>query len=206
MVQRLRRTLGLGATLALAVLANGPLAAQETATAILAGGCFWCVEADMDKLAGVKETVSGYIGGWTENPTYSSHASDGHLEAVRVTFDPGEVGYRELLDAFWRTIDVTDDRGQFCDRGSSYRTTVFVLDEEQRRIAEASKAAAEEVLGGEIVTPIVEAPAFWPAEDYHQDYYLKNAFRYTGYRVACGRDRRVEQVWGKEAFKGLAKD
>jgi len=187
--------------------AAAPLAtAAETATAILAGGCFWCVEADMDKVPGVVETVSGYIGGWTENPTYSSHASDGHLEAVEVTFDASVTSYRELLDIFWRTIDVTDARGQFCDRGSSYRTAVLVADNEERAVAEASTAAAEAALGEEIVTPILDAEPFWPAEDYHQDYYEKSSFRYTGYRFACGRDRRVKQVWGEEAYQGLAKD
>ena len=180
--------------------------AQESATAILAGGCFWCVEADMDKVEGVSETISGYIGGWTENPTYQSHSSDGHYEAVLVTYDPAVTSYRELLDIFLRTIDVTDDGGQFCDRGPSYRTAIFVADEAERAVAEAAKAAAEEALGSAIVTPIIDAPTFWPAEDYHQDYYLENSFRYTGYRFACGRDRRVNQVWGEEAFMGLVKD
>jgi peptide-methionine (S)-S-oxide reductase len=195
-------------SLALAVLIGtaAPGSAEEAAEAILAGGCFWCVESDMDKVPGVTETISGYIGGWTENPTYSSHASDGHLEAVRVTFDPTVVSYRELLDIFWRTIDVTDAGGQFCDRGPSYRTAIFVADEAQRSAAEASKATAAEALGDEIVTEIIDAPAFWPAEDYHQDYYMKNSVRYSGYRFVCGRDRRVEQIWGDEAYKGIAKD
>jgi peptide-methionine (S)-S-oxide reductase len=180
--------------------------AQETAEAILAGGCFWCVEADMDKVAGVSETVSGYIGGWTENPTYQSHSSDGHYEAVLVTFDPAVTSYRELLDIFWRTVDVVDDGGQFCDRGPSYRTAIFVAGDEERAVAEESKAAAEKALGRTIVTPILDATAFWPAEDYHQDYYLVSSFRYTGYRFACGRDRRVKQLWGDAAYQGLAKD
>lgn len=195
--------LALALVAALAVLDSAR--AQERATAILAGGCFWCVEADMDKVPGVEKTISGYIGGWTENPTYSSHAWDGHLEAVEVTFDPTVTSYRDLLDIFWRTIDVTDARGQFCDRGQSYTTAVFVVDAEQRAIAEASKAAAEAALGETIVTPINDAPPFWPAEDYHQDYYKKNALRYTGYRFACGRDRRVHQVWGDAAYAGLDK-
>ena len=199
---RVATALALVASLAFTTTAK----AQETATAILAGGCFWCVEADMDKVAGVSETVSGYIGGWTENPTYQSHSSDGHYEAVLVTYDPAVTSYRELLDIFLRTIDVTDDGGQFCDRGPSYRTAIFVADEAEREVAEAAKAAAEEALGSSIVTPVIDAPTFWPAEDYHQDYYLENSFRYTGYRFACGRDRRVDQVWGDEAFMGLAKD
>lgn len=174
--------------------------------AILAGGCFWCVESDMDHVAGVTETVSGYIGGWTENPTYSSHSSDGHFEAVRVTFDPEVISYRELLDIFWRTIDVTDDGGQFCDRGPSYRTAIFVADADERAIAETSKAEAAAALGDEIVTEIIDATAFWPAEDYHQDFYLESSLRYTGYRFACGRDRRVKQVWGEAAYQGVEKD
>jgi len=194
------------AALTLLTLGTTAAPADETATAILAGGCFWCVEADMDKVEGVSETVSGYIGGWTENPTYQSHSSDGHYEAVRVTFDPSVTSYRELLDIFLRTIDVTDDGGQFCDRGPSYRTAIFVADEAERAAAEAAKAEAEAALGRSIVTPIVDAEPFWPAEDYHQDYYLENSFRYTGYRFACGRDRRVKQVWGDAAYVGLAKE
>ncbi len=198
-----RRTLV--AAVALAAIA-APTKAEESAQAILAGGCFWCVEADMDKVPGVSETISGYIGGWTENPTYQSHSADGHYEAVRVTFDPAVISYAELLDIFWRTIDVTDDGGQFCDRGPSYRTAIFVAEDAEREAAEASKATAEAALGRSIVTPILDADAFWPAEDYHQDYYLTSSFRYTGYRFACGRDRRVKQVWGEEAYRGIAKD
>jgi len=177
--------------------------AQATAEAILAGGCFWCVEADMDKVAGVSETVSGYIGGDNDNPTYDNHKAFGHFQAVLVTFDPAVTSYAELLDIFLRTIDVTDDGGQFCDRGPSYRTAIFVADEVERETAEAAIAAGEAVLGRSIVTPVLDAPTFWPAEDYHQDYYLENSFRYTGYRFACGRDRRVKQVWGDEAYRGL---
>jgi peptide-methionine (S)-S-oxide reductase len=183
-----------------------PAAAVAADEAILAGGCFWCVESDFDTLEGVVETTSGYIGGRFPNPTYQSHVSNGDLEAVRVRFDPAVVDYRTVLDVFWRTIDVTDDRGQFCDRGNSYRTAVFVRSAEERAIAEASKAAAEEALGRPIVTRILDAPTFWPAEDYHQDYYLKNPLRYRYYRFACGRDQRVRQVWGEAAFWGLAKD
>lgn len=194
------------AMLAALVVTATETAADESAEAILAGGCFWCVEADMDKVPGVSETVSGYIGGWTENPTYQSHSSDGHYEAVRVTFDPTVTSYRELLDIFLRTIDVTDDGGQFCDRGPSYRTAIFVADEAERAAAEAAITAAEAALGRSIVTPVLDATSFWPAEDYHQDYYLVSSFRYTGYRYACGRDRRVEQVWGDAAFQGMVKE
>lgn len=190
---------------ALLLVAIGSTRARATEHAILAGGCFWCVESDMDAVPGVLETQSGYIGGKFDNPTYQSHSAAGDLEAVKVTFDPAIVTYRELLDIFWRTIDVTDDGGQFCDRGNSYRTAVFVADAGERAIAEASKAAAEQALGQKIVTRILDAPTFWPAEDYHQNYYTENPLRYTGYRFACGRNRQVEQVWGDQAYKGLAK-
>lgn len=199
------RPTALAALLALTAYAV-PAEAEETAQAILAGGCFWCVEADMDKVPGVSETISGYIGGTTDNPTYQSHSADGHYEAVLVTFDPTVTSYAELLDIFWRTIDVTDDGGQFCDRGPSYRTAIFVADDEERTAAEASKAEAEAALGKPIVTPILDAPAFWPAEDYHQNFYQVSSFRYTGYRFACGRDRRVKDVWGDQAYRGIAKD
>ena len=183
-----------------------PVAADEPSEAILAGGCFWCVEADFDAVPGVVETISGYIGGRHPNPTYQSHKPNGDLQAVRVRFDPAVVDYRTIVDIFWRTIDVTDDGGQFCDRGNAYRSAVFVGDATERELAEASKAEAEEALGRSIVTRIVDAPTFWPAEDYHQDYYLKNPVRYQYYRFGCGRDRRVRQVWGDEAFLGLVKD
>ncbi len=193
----------LGAALLLIAAAGSE--ARATEYAILAGGCFWCVEADMDAVPGVLETESGYIGGKFDNPTYESHSAAGDLEAVKVTFDPAIVTYRELLDVFWRTVDVTDDGGQFCDRGNSYRTAVFVADAGEREIAEASKAAAEQALGQEVVTRILDAPTFWPAEDYHQNYYTENPLRYTYYRYGCGRDRQVERVWGEAAYKGLAK-
>lgn len=192
----------------LGLLTNAGLASQawaEDGTAILAGGCFWCVESDFDHVDGVKETVSGYIGGTTDNPTYRTHSKDGHLEAVRIVFDKDSVEYRDLLDTFWRTVDVLDDGGQFCDRGNSYRTAVFVANDEERAIAEASKAAAEQELGQSIKTRILDASTFWPAEDYHQDYYQKSSARYNYYRKACGRDRRVKQVWGDSAFLGIDK-
>lgn len=192
--------------MALLVLTAPALADDPPAEAILAGGCFWCVESDFDHVPGVLETTSGYIGGKFPNPTYESHVAAGDLEAVRVRFDPAVVDYRTILDVFWRTVDVTDDRGQFCDRGNSYRTAVFVADADERAIAEASKAAAEAALGRSIVTRILDAPTFWPAEDYHQDYYLKNPLRYRYYRYACGRDRQVEQVWGEAAYRGVEKE
>jgi peptide-methionine (S)-S-oxide reductase len=179
-------------------------AATETATAIFAGGCFWCVEADFDKVEGVTETVSGYIGGDTENPTYENHSAAGHREAVKITFDPSVTDYWTLLDTFWRTIDPTDDGGQFCDRGHSYTTAVYALNEEQADIAERSRAAAEEALGKEIVTEIVTGKTFWPAEDYHQNYYKKNPVRYNFYRTACGRDERIKELWRGQAMMGVA--
>ncbi len=180
-----------------------PARAADVAHAVVAGGCFWCVESDFDKVPGVLETVSGYAGGRTDNPTYKTHSADGHLEVVRIAYNPAVIGYRQLLDIFWRTVDVTDDGGQFCDRGNSYRTAVFVASEEERAIAEASRAAAQGSLGHDIKTRILNAAPFWPAEDYHQDYYQKNPIRYNFYRYACGRDSRIEEVWGDQAHTGL---
>jgi peptide-methionine (S)-S-oxide reductase len=188
--------------LALAVLFAPMASAQDLRTAVVAGGCFWCVEADFDKVPGVVETVSGYTGGHTENPTYNEVVTEttGHYEAVEITYDAEVISFRELLDTFWRTVDPTDAGGQFCDRGDSYRTAVFAADDEQRDIAEASLASAEEALGREIVTPILEAQTFWPAEDYHQNYYQTNSFNYTFYRRSCGRDARIQSLWGDEAM------
>ena len=174
-------------------------------TAILAGGCFWCVESDFDHVDGVLQTVSGYIGGKFPNPTYQSHVSSGDLEAVRVAYDPAVISYREIVDIFWRTVDVRDDGGQFCDRGNSYRTAIFVTDSEQRAAAEASKSEARQALGEDIVTRIIDAPTFWPAEAYHQDFYQKDPLRYRFYRWNCGRNQRVEALWGEEAYKGVSK-
>ncbi|HET7409773.1 MAG TPA: peptide-methionine (S)-S-oxide reductase MsrA [Paracoccaceae bacterium] len=192
---------------ALALALAGPAAAAEPKTAVFAGGCFWCVEADFDKVPGVLETVSGYTGGTVPEPTYRQVGSGGtgHYEAVEITYDPDEVTYEELLHTFWRTVDPTDPGGQFCDRGDSYLTAIFVADEAERAAAEASKAEAGEALGQEIVTPILDRAEFWPAEDYHQDYYLKNPQRYAYYRWGCGRDARVEELWGDEAFAGMVK-
>ena len=187
-----------------AALAGGAMAA-EPKTAVFAGGCFWCVESDFDKVPGVLDTVSGYTGGTVENPSYKqvTYGDTGHYEAVEVTYDPDRVSYEELVDIFWRTVDPTDAGGQFCDRGDSYRTAVFVADDGQREAAEASKAEAAAALGQEIVTPVIEAGVFWPAEDYHQDYYEKNALQYKYYRWSCGRDARIEELWGDAAHQGL---
>jgi peptide-methionine (S)-S-oxide reductase len=184
---------------------SGAAQAQDLQAAIVAGGCFWCVEADFDKVEGVVETLSGYTGGHVDNPTYEQVVTEttGHYEAVKITFDAEVISYREILDIFWRTVDPTDDGGQFCDRGDSYRTAIFVADEDEREAAEASFAAAEEALGQPMVTPILDAETFWPAEDYHQNYYAENAFNYLFYRRACGRDARVRSLWGEEAYLGV---
>jgi peptide-methionine (S)-S-oxide reductase len=181
-----------------------PLATPAvTAKAVFAGGCFWCVESDFDKIPGVLSTTSGYTGGRTANPTYeqvSSH-STGHAEAVEVVFDPAQVSYQRLVDYFWHTIDPTVKDRQFCDIGSPYRTAIFAQDAEQLKIAQASRAALEKSkpFKAPIVTEIALAGAFYPAEGYHQDYYKKNSVRYHYYRYTCGRDARLKQLWGDQA-------
>ena len=181
--------------------------ADGFATATFAGGCFWCVESDFDAVPGVVETISGYTGGTVDNPTYKqvTAGGTGHREAVQIRYDPKQVSYERLLHVFWRSVDPTDDGGQFCDRGESYQTAIFVGSEEQRLLAEASREALEqsEVLDAPVVTPIEMAGAFYPAENYHQDYYTKNSVRYRFYRFSCGRDSRVQQVWGNEAHDGI---
>ncbi len=186
----------------------GPAAAAESRTAVFAGGCFWCVEADFDKVPGVTKTVSGYTGGMLRRPSYEqvTAGGTGHYEAVEITYDPGRVDYAQLLETFFRTVDPLDAGGQFCDRGSSYRTAIFVEDEAERAAAEAAKAEAAAALGAEIVTPILDAREFWPAEDYHQDYYEKSPLQYRFYRWRCGRDDRVEELWGEAAFAGMLHD
>jgi peptide methionine sulfoxide reductase msrA/msrB len=174
----------------------------ETKTATFAGGCFWCVESDFEKVDGVIEAVSGYTGGRVENPTYEqvSSGDTGHLEAVQVVYDPSKIGYEELLDVFWRHVDPTDPGGQFVDRGDPYRTAVFYHDEDQKRLAEASKKALDASGRFEkpVVTPILKAGPFYRAEDYHQDYYKDHAIRYKLYRWNSGRDQFLGKVWGKE--------
>ena len=175
-------------------------AGSNYANAIFAGGCFWCMEPPYDKLDGVISTTSGYTGGHKKNPTYEevSGGRTGHTEAVEVVYDPKKVSYEKLLDVFWRNIDPTVKDQQFCDHGSQYRTGIFYRDDEQKRLAEASKAALEKAkpFRGAIVTEITRAAEFYPAEDYHQDYYLKNPVRYKFYRNGCGRDSRLKQLWG----------
>jgi peptide-methionine (S)-S-oxide reductase len=194
------RNLLAGLVLAL-VAATAPASAKNLQTAIFAGGCFWCVESDYDKIPGVVQTVSGYTGGTLENPTYEqvSAKGTGHYESVKITFDADRVSYDTLLDVLWRSIDPTDAGGQFCDRGDSYRSAVFVSDKTQQQAAEASRNRAQSALGQKIVTPVLAAATFWPAEDYHQNYHNKNPLRYTFYRKTCGRDKRVRALWGERA-------
>ncbi len=185
----------------------------DTKTAIFAGGCFWCVEADFEKVTGVIEVRSGYTGGTVENPTYKQvvRGGTGHFEAVEILYDPDLVSYDQLLHLFFRSVDPTDAGGQFCDRGQSYATAIFVSDAAENAAAEAAKATAASALGQEIVTPIIDAGPFYLAEDYHQDYYKKSDLvltrfgpiskekAYKRYRTACGRDARVLELWGDAA-------
>lgn len=189
-----------------ASLVAQPLAAQDKsapklATAIFAGGCFWCMEPPYDVLPGVVSTTSGYIGGQVKNPTYQqvSAGATGHTEAVQVVYDPAKVSYEKLLEVFWRNIDPTTPNAQFCDHGSQYRSGIFYLDDEQRRLAQASRDRIERTkpFREPIVTEITAATTFYRAEDYHQDYYQKNPLRYKYYRARCGRDERLEHLWGK---------
>ena len=173
----------------------------ETAKATFAGGCFWCMEPPFDKLDGVLSTISGYAGGKKKNPTYEevSAGNTGHTEVVQVTYDPKKITYEKLLDVFWHNIDPLTANRQFCDAGSQYRTAIFYHDEAQKRLAEESKRALSKRFKEPIVTEITRAAEFYPAEDYHQDYYIKNPLRYKFYRYNCGRDRRLEELWGAGA-------
>ncbi len=178
-------------------------APAATAKATFAGGCFWCVESDFDKLDGVISTTSGYTGGSVPNPSYeqvSSHTT-GHAEAVEVVYDPRKLSYEQLLQHFWHSVDPTTKDRQFCDVGSPYRTAIFAHDAAQLKAAQASRAALEQSkpFKAAIVTEIVMAGAFYPAEDYHQDYYKKNPLRYNYYRLTCGRDARLKELWGAQA-------
>lgn len=181
--------------------ADPPASASATSeTAVFAGGCFWCMEGPFDVLDGVLSTISGYTGGTLANPTYEqvSAGGTGHAEAVQVTYDPRRVSYAKLLEVFWRNIDPTVADQQFCDHGNQYRTAIFYLDDAQRQAAEASRAALEQdkPFKAPIKTEIVAAGTFYPAEDYHQDYYKKNPVRYKFYRYNCGRDQRLDELWG----------
>jgi peptide-methionine (S)-S-oxide reductase len=194
----------LGSAFAVQVQAQTTTAAIPPVTnakAVFAGGCFWCVESDFDKVPGVISTTSGYTGGKTVNPTYeqvSSHTT-GHAEVVQIVYDPTKVSYEKLVEYYWRSIDPTVKDQQFCDHGSPYRSAIFAQDAEQLKIATASRAALEKTkpFKQPIVTEIALASAFYPAEEYHQDYYKKNPIRYKYYRTSCGRDARVKELWGK---------
>jgi peptide-methionine (S)-S-oxide reductase len=212
-LMRLKPALLAGAILLGYAAQCGSAQAQANETAIVAGGCFWCVEADFEKVEGVREVVSGYTGGTTRNPTYRqvTGGGTGHYEAVEITYDPSVISYAEIVDLFLRSVDPTDAGGQFCDRGESYRTAIFVDGQAERRIAEAAVAEAGRVLGREIVTPVLDEARFYEAEDYHQDYWKSDdiiltrfgprskATAYDLYRDACGRDARVRELWGQAA-------
>ncbi|MBT2785198.1 MULTISPECIES: peptide-methionine (S)-S-oxide reductase MsrA [unclassified Halomonas] len=191
--------------------ASAPLYAQSSqdqasqehanAEATFAGGCFWCMEPPYDNQPGVSATISGYIGGELENPSYEdiTRGNTGHAEVVQIEYDPEQISYAQLLEIFWRNIDPFAVDRQFCDVGDQYRAAIFYHNDEQRELAEASKAEMEARFDREIATQIVPATTFWPAEEYHQDYYQKNPVRYKFYRYSCGRDGRLEEVWGEEA-------
>jgi peptide-methionine (S)-S-oxide reductase len=190
--------LGFAASLFMSALPPG-----EHATAIFAGGCFWCEETAFEGLPGVLSVVSGYTGGQTKNPTYEqvSAGVTGHAESVQVTYDPAKTSYEKLLDVFWRNVDPFQKNGQFCDHGTQYRSAIFYRDEAQKKAAEESRRELEEApkFKGKIVTEIVAASTFYPAEDYHQDFYKKSPARYYSYREGCGRDARLKQIWGEPA-------
>lgn len=197
--------------IALAMSAGTAQAATEKA--IVAGGCFWCVESDFEQVPGVKSVVSGYTGGTTANPTYKQvgKGGTGHYEAVEIAFDPSRISYAKIMELYFRSVDPTDAEGQFCDRGESYRTAVFALNAGQKAVAEAAKAEAARILGRKIVTPVLPAAPFYKAEGYHQDYYKGSNIvitrrgpkaqseAYKFYRNACGRDAKVKSLWGKAA-------
>ena len=174
---------------------------EGEAVAIFAGGCFWCMEGPFEKLSGVISVESGYTGGENAGPTYHevSMGRTTHVEAVRVVYRPDKVDYDRLLQVFWRNIDPTQDNGQFCDKGPHYRSAVFAGTADERERAQKSRDQAQQVLGRTVVTEIRDAGPFWLAEDYHQDFYKKNPTRYKSYRAGCGRDHRLQQLWGKNA-------
>ena len=190
-------TLPIGARETMAGTTQDAAHPPQMAHAVFAAGCFWCVESDFDRVPGVIETTSGYTGGKLDNPTYENHT--GHVEAVQVTYDPAKVTYKQLLDYYWHHVDLMDGEGQFCDRGPSYRPAIFVGNDADAALAKASKSELER--SGrfrQIAVQIEAAGKFFPAEDYHQDYYTKNPLRYRYYRAGCGRDARLEQIWGAD--------
>jgi len=193
------RSLALAAIVAAFAFHGAGAKAAPLQTAVFAGGCFWCMEYDMKAIPGVVSVESGYTGGTLKNPTYQDVLTEktGHYESVRVRFDPDKIDYAGLLKRYWKLVDPTDAGGQFCDRGPSYRSAIFVNGAEQRRIAEASRAvAAKQLKHGRMTTQILPLGAFWPAEEYHRDYARRNKAAYAAYRAGCGRDRRLAAVWG----------
>ena len=172
--------------------------AVRAETAIFAGGCFWCVESLYQEVEGVSRVVSGFTGGSLKNPTYRGNHR-GHYEAVKVTYDAEKISYQELLDLFWVNIDPFDNKGQFCDKGPSYRSAIFPADEQETALAAASKAKVAEEFGREVYTEILDKKRFYPVEEGHQDYYLKNPLRYKFYRHSCGRDNRLAEIWGSSS-------
>jgi peptide-methionine (S)-S-oxide reductase len=201
-IQRLGLALSLWLGLVAGAAAEG-VPPQATAKATFAGGCFWCVEADFDKVEGVISTTSGYTGGRSVNPSYEevSRGGTGHAEAVEIVYDPAKVSYEKLLEVFWHNIDPLAKDRQFCDHGDQYRSAIFYHGQEQRALAEASKAQVAKRFKQPIQTEIVAAEPFYKAEEYHQDYYKKNPIRYRFYRFNCGRDARLEELWGKNESK-----
>jgi peptide-methionine (S)-S-oxide reductase len=189
------------ATLAIVVLAGSAARAAERGEAIFAAGCFWCVETSFEGLPGVSAVISGYTGGTTKNPSYEevSSGETGHAESVRVVFDPSKITYAKLLEVFWHSVDPLSAGGQFCDRGSQYRSGIFYLDEAQHKAAEESKKKIEAQLKQPVVTEITKAGEFYPAEEYHQDFYKKKPTHYCTYRAGCGRDKRLRELWGDAA-------
>jgi peptide-methionine (S)-S-oxide reductase len=182
------------------LMANGA-GAEEKGEAIFAGGCFWCEETAFEGVPGVKAVISGYTGGSRRNPAYEevSAGTTGHAESVKVVYDPAKITYVQLLGIFWHSVDPLSGGGQFCDRGNQYRSAIFYLDEGQRKAAETSKKIIEKQLKDTVVTEITRAGEFWPAEEYHQDFFKKNPLRYSTYRAGCGRDRRLRELWGDSA-------
>lgn len=183
-----------------ALLLTGGSMAGELKEAVFAGGCFWCMESPFDKVTGVVATTSGYTGGHLAKPSYDavSSGTSGHYEAIRISYDPMRVSYEELLRVFWKNVDPFDDGGQFCDRGPQYRAAIFAADEEERVAAKKSALEVETSKGQQVMTMILPRGEFFPAEEYHQDYYQRNPIRYHYYRTGCGRDRRLNQIWGNE--------
>ena len=180
---------------------SAPAVAADKGEALFAGGCFWCMETAFEGVPGVRAVISGYTGGSKVNPTYEevSSGTTGHAESVRVDYDPAKISYKRLLEIYWHNIDPLSAGGQFCDRGNQYRSAIFYLDDAQKQAAEASRRAVEAQLEQKVATQIVKAGPFYPAEEYHQDFYKKNPARYYSYRAACGRDRRLHALWGNAA-------